>query len=95
VLEQVCNVGLQENTFETYFTLYPSPNDGLLNIDMRNAVDINSIEIYNVTGQLVAKFNNQLQPKNIFDLSNQNNGLYFARMNTEKGVFSKSFVIIK
>ena len=95
VLEQVCNVGLHENTFETYFNLYPSPNDGMLNIDVKNAVDINSIEVYNVTGQLVAKFQNQLQSKNVFDLSNQNNGLYFVRMNTVKGVFSKSFVIIK
>jgi hypothetical protein len=95
VLEQVCNVGILENTFESYFSLYPSPNDGMLNIDVKNAVDINSIEVYNVTGQLVAKFQNQLQSKNVFDLSNQNNGLYFVRMNTVKGVFSKSFVIIK
>jgi hypothetical protein len=95
VLEQVCNVGIHENTFETYFNLYPSPNDGMLNIDMKNSVDINSIEVYNVTGQLVAKFQNQLQSKNAFDLSNQNNGLYFVRINTAKGMFSKSFVIIK
>jgi PKD repeat protein len=95
VLEQVCNVGIHENTFETYFNLYPSPNDGMLNIDVKNTVDINSIEVYNVTGQLVAKFQNQLQSKNVFDLSNQNNGLYFVRINTVKGVFSKSFVIIK
>jgi hypothetical protein len=62
---------------------------------MKNSVDINSIEVYNVTGQLVAKFQNQLQSKNAFDLSNQNNGLYFVRINTAKGMFSKSFVIIK
>jgi hypothetical protein len=75
--------------------MYPSPSKGLLNIDMKNAVDINAIEVYNVTGQLVAKFENQLQTKNTFDLSNQSNGLYFIRINTTKGIFSKSFVITK
>jgi hypothetical protein len=84
-----------ENMFEAYFSMYPSPNKGILNIDIKNAIDINIIEVYNVTGQLVAKFENQNQTKNTFDLSNQSNGLYFIRINTAKGSFSKSFVISK
>ena len=95
MLSKVCNTGLYENQFENFFNIYPSPSKGILNIDMINSVDMNSIEVYNVTGQLVAKFENQLQTKNVFDLSNQSNGLYFIRMNTAKGVFSKSFVINK
>jgi hypothetical protein len=95
VTNQVCNTGLFENQFETYFTMYPSPSKGLLNIDVKNAVEINTIEVYNVTGQLVAKFENHLQSKNTFDLSNQSNGLYFIRINTANGTFSKSFVITK
>jgi hypothetical protein len=95
VLAKVCNTGLYENQFESFFNIYPSPSKGLLNVDIINAIDIYSTEVYNVTGQLVAKFENQLQPKNVFDLTNQSNGLYFIRMNTAKGVFSKSFTIIK
>jgi PKD repeat protein len=95
VLAKVCNTGLYENQFESFFSMYPSPNKGLLNVDIINAIDIYSTEVYNVTGQLVAKFENQLQSKNVFDLTNQSNGLYFIRMNTAKGVFSKSFVINK
>jgi PKD repeat protein len=95
VLEDVCNVGIHENKFETYFNIYPSPSKGLLNIDMKNEIEFTSMDIYNVTGQLVAKFENQLQSKNVFDLSNQSNGLYFVRINTAKGVFSRSFVINK
>jgi hypothetical protein len=95
VLNQVCNTGMFENMFEAYFSMYPSPNKGILNIDIKNAIDINIIEVYNVTGQLVAKFENQNQTKNTFDLSNQSNGLYFIRINTAKGSFSKSFVISK
>jgi hypothetical protein len=95
VLAKVCNTGLYENQFESFFSMYPSPNKGLLNVDIINEIDIYSTEVYNVTGQLVAKFENQLQSKNVFDLTNQSNGLYFIRMNTAKGVFSKSFVINK
>jgi PKD repeat protein len=87
--------GVTENLFENYFSMYPSPSKGLLNIDMKNEIEFTSMDIYNVTGQLVAKFENQLQSKNVFDLSNQSNGLYFVRINTAKGVFSKSFVISK
>jgi hypothetical protein len=95
VLEEVCNVGLIENKFENYFSMYPSPSKGIINIDILNELDVNSIEIYNITGQLVAKFDSKLNTKNSFDLSNQSNGLYFVRMITEKGIFSKSFVITK
>ncbi len=87
--------GVTENLFENYFSMYPSPSKGLLNIDIKNEIEFTSMDIYNVTGQLVAKFENQLQAKNVFDLSNQSNGLYFVRINTTKGVFSKSFVISK
>ena len=87
--------GVTENLFENYFSMYPSPSKGLLNIDMKNEIEFTSMDIYNITGQLVAKFENQLQSKNVFDLSNQSNGLYFVRINTAKGVFSKSFVISK
>jgi hypothetical protein len=87
--------GVTENLFENFFSMYPSPNKGLLNIDLKKEIEFTSMDIYNVTGQLVAKFENQLQTKNIFDLSNQSNGLYFVRINTAKGVFSRSFVISK
>jgi len=95
VLEKVCNVGLYENQFEAHFNMYPSPSKGQLNIDLKGEVEINNIEVYNVIGLLVASFNNQIQSENTFDLSNQSNGLYFARINTAKGTFSKSFVIAK
>ncbi|MFZ4796561.1 MAG: immunoglobulin-like domain-containing protein [Bacteroidia bacterium] len=87
--------GVTENLFENYFSMYPSPSKGMLNIDMKSEIEFTSIDIYNVTGQLVAKFDSQLQSKNIFDLSNQSNGFYFVRINSAKGVFSKSFVISK
>ncbi|MEI7979175.1 MAG: immunoglobulin-like domain-containing protein, partial [Bacteroidota bacterium] len=95
VTNKVCNVGLYENLFESYFKIYPSPSKGLLNIDLINEIEVNVVEIYNVTGQLVAKFDNHFNTSNNFDLSNQSNGIYFVRINTEKGVFSKSFVINK
>jgi hypothetical protein len=75
--------------------MYPSPSKGQINIEVLNEVGVNTLEVYNVTGQLIAKFDNQLQSKNTFDLSNQSNGLYFIRINTEKGIFSKSFIINK
>ena len=86
---------MYENLFESYFKIYPSPSKGLLNIDLINEIEVNVVEIYNVTGQLVAKFDNHFNTSNNFDLSNQSNGIYFVRINTEKGVFSKSFVINK
>ncbi|MES2379826.1 MAG: immunoglobulin-like domain-containing protein [Bacteroidota bacterium] len=97
VSEQVCNTGLYENVFETYFNMYPSPSKGMVYVEMKNNIAIQGIEVYTVTGQLVQKTegNTFVQDKTSLDMSSQSNGLYFMRIVTEKGTYSKSFVINK
>jgi hypothetical protein len=86
---------VKESMFNANFSLYPSPSKGLVNLELLNSMTISGVEVYSSTGQLVMKLDSELQSKNTFDLSNQSNGLYFIRINTEKGIFSKSFIINK
>jgi PKD repeat protein len=95
VLEQVCNTGVYKTDFEAEFKLYPSPSKGILNIDISNQASIEKIEIFDATGKKVAQFNEGFSAKNTFDIANQSNGIYFVKIYSNKGNFSKSLVINK
>jgi hypothetical protein len=75
--------------FGTYFTLYPNAAKDILNIQAKQGLAINSIEIYNQLGQIVIASTNTL---NTIDVSNIASGTYFVKVNTEKGSANAKFV---
>ena len=79
----------QDFDFGTYFTLYPNPAKDILNIQSKQDVAINSVEIYNQLGQIVMASTNTL---NTIDVSNLASGTYFVKINTEKGSANVKFV---
>ena len=79
----------QDFDFGTYFTLYPNPAKDILNIQSKQDVAINSVEIYNQLGQIVMASTNTL---NTIDVSNLASGTYFVKINTEKGSANAKFV---
>ncbi len=79
----------QDFDFETYFTLYPNPTKDALNIQTKQGLEINSIEIYNQLGQIVMAVTNAL---NTVDVANLASGTYFLKINTEKGSANAKFV---
>ncbi len=78
----------QDFDFGTYFTLYPNPAKDVLNIQAKQGLAINSIEIYNQLGQIVMATN----AVNTVDVANLASGTYFVKINTEKGSANVKFV---
>ncbi|MBO5848919.1 MAG: T9SS type A sorting domain-containing protein [Bacteroidales bacterium] len=83
-------VNVTDESLEEYanrFEIYPNPANNYLNINTTE--NINEINIYNIVGVLVYSekdFNNNI------DLSNFSNGVYFIKINTDKGEITKKFI---
>ena len=85
----VAALSTQDFDFGTYFTLYPNPTKDVLNIQTKQDVAINSIEIYNQLGQIVMATTNAI---NSVDVASLASGTYFVKVNTEKGSANVKFV---
>jgi len=85
----VATLSNQDFDFGTYFTLYPNPAKDVLNIQVKQDVAINSVEIYNQLGQIVMATTNAI---NSVDVANLASGTYFVKVNTEKGSANEKFV---
>lgn len=80
--------GIYDHATQKELPVYPVPTTGPLTIDI-DAYSLESIEIFNVMGELVlspAAFDNTI------DLSTLPNGSYILRVTTEVGVSSKRIV---
>ena len=85
----VATLSTQDFDFGTYFTLYPNPAKDVLNIQAKQDLAVNSIEIYNQLGQIVMATTNAI---NSVDVANLASGTYFVKVNTEKGIANTKFV---
>ncbi|BCY28932.1 DUF7619 domain-containing protein [Flavobacterium okayamense] len=72
----------QSFEFENEFVLYPNPTHDILNISTKNQIEIQSVEIYNIVGQIVIAVPNTTTS---IDVSNIAIGTYLIKVNTEKG----------
>lgn len=75
--------------FGTHFTLYPNPVKDVLNLQSKDNTAINSIEIYNILGQVVLAVPNAIST---VDVSNLQSGNYFVKVNTDLGVSNTKFI---
>ncbi|TDR25486.1 putative secreted protein (Por secretion system target) [Flavobacterium cheniae] len=85
----VAALSTQDFDFGAYFTLYPNPAKDVLNIQTKQDLEVNSIEIYNQLGQIVMATTNAI---NSVDVANLASGTYFVKVNTEKGSANAKFV---
>lgn len=85
----IAALSTQDFDFGTYFTLYPNPAKDVLNIQAKEGLAVNSIEIYNQLGQIVMAVTNAV---NTIDVANLASGTYFVKVNTEKGSANAKFV---
>ena len=76
-------------TFENEFVLYPNPASSTLSIQAKNQMTIQSVEVYNLVGQLVIAVPNATQT---IDVSNLETGTYFIKVNTANGNAVSKFV---
>ena len=79
----------QNFEFDSQFILYPNPSIAILNIQSKNSLEIQSIEIYNILGQVVVAIPNAT---NAIDVSSLKTGTYFVKVNTNNGSANTKFV---
>ena len=75
--------------FGNHFTLYPNPVKDVLNFQSKDTITINSIEIYNILGQIVLAVPNTVST---VDVSSLQSGNYFVKVNTDLGVSNTKFI---
>lgn len=91
VLNSSCELTIPNFAFTNYFTLYPNPVNESLNIVTTKEIEVKSIAVYNILGQLVLSLPNVKVISKI-DVSNLKAGNYFVKINTDKGSSSIKFI---
>jgi len=79
------SMGIQENIAEK-FSLYPNPATDMINILTTKVSKTNEIKILDLSGRIVAQFNNVRLPRSI-DISNLTKGVYFIQINSSTNKF--------
>ncbi len=77
--------------FSNYFKVYPIPAHEVLNISEIQNIEIQSIAVYDILGQLVIALPNVKDASKI-DVSNLRTGNYFLKIKSDKGSSSMKFI---
>ncbi|AWK05952.1 T9SS C-terminal target domain-containing protein [Flavobacterium crocinum] len=86
-------LGTQDFTFDEYFKIYPNPVRDFLNIESKNDMLKESVNVYNVLGQLVLAIPIAGNTTKI-DVSKFQSGTYFLQVKSLKGTSAVKFVKI-
>lgn len=80
---------LSTKNFQSFSTMsiYPNPSDNVIYIKGIDNIEI--IQIFSVLGALELEINN----KNFFDVKALSKGIHFAKVKSNKGIFSSQFVV--
>ncbi len=84
-------LGTQDFEFSNYFNIYPNPAKEILNITTKNSIELKSIDIYDVLGQLVIAVPNAENVSKV-DVSNLRTGNYILKVKTDNGTSSAKFI---
>ena len=68
----------QDFNFNDYFSVYPNPVENNLNISKKEEIEISSITIYNMLGQIVVAIPNAKNIETV-DVSSLKSGNYFVK----------------
>lgn len=82
---------LTKNIIENNFNISPNPSKGIFNLDF-NSNENSSIKIINLLGKCV--YQNDYESKSIqIDLSDQDKGVYFIVIQTNKGLIEQKLIV--
>ena len=87
--------GINEINLDNYFSLYPNPSNGKINIQStKNNVQYLSVDIYNLEGEKIYQSTLSSRQSQI-DISNEPSGIYFLQVKTSVGIANKKTIIQK
>ncbi len=81
------SIGLIDGDNNGNIVVYPNPTSGLLNVKG----EYENVEIINIAGMTVARFENG----ETIDISNQANGVYFARISSNGIIYTEKVILSK
>jgi Leucine-rich repeat (LRR) protein len=84
-------LGTSDFEFLNYFSVFPNPSNDVLNISTKNNIEIQSIAVYDILGQLVIALPSIKNATKI-DVSNLRTGNYFIKIKSDKGSSSLKFI---
>jgi uncharacterized repeat protein (TIGR01451 family) len=82
----------QDYVFSDFFTIYPNPIKNILNIENIKQLEISSITIYNMLGQLVQTFISDHNNTISIDVTQLKTDIYFIKINSDKGSSTSKFI---
>lgn len=88
------NASLGENK-KDYFSIYPNPAQDLLYLKMNKILDISSMQITNLNGQILQEINSEKfsnQSSIEINLHNLSEGIYFIQLKTKDGLQQIKFI---
>lgn len=90
-------VGMEEAMQNVVFELFPNPTDGMFEVTLTGPIgETTDIEVYSVSGSLVYS-SSMNSAGNIgqsqIDLSHVEPGMYFVKLSTSTGVYTKEVVV--
>lgn len=78
----------QESFNQNYFSFYPNPVKDILNIELKQGIELKQINIYNIQSQYL------LSTKKLsIDTSNLKSGVYLVEIETNQGKSAKKLII--
>ena len=84
-------LGTPDFEFSNYFTLYPNPVSDVLTIKTKQDAEIQSLEVYDILGQLVIAVPNAKAVSTV-DVSRLTTGSYFIKVKSNKGSSGVKFI---
>lgn len=81
----------QDFEFSNYFSLYPNPANDELNIIGKQNIELKTLTIYDILGQVVIAVPNAKSGSKI-DVSKLTSGIYFVKVKSDKGISSMKFI---
>lgn len=75
--------------------LYPNPAVNIVRLDLRNGAYLQRLQVFNALGQMVYNTLGDGNPYAEFGVSQWAEGMYIAKIFTDKGVHSEKFEVVK
>jgi hypothetical protein len=86
------NIGVEENqTLSSFLTVYPNPTNDFLSLDKVNEINIDKIEVIDLSGRVVmTSFSNE--NRTTIDLTSLNSGIYILKVESDNGTLTQKIV---
>jgi len=89
--EIIENLSVASEEFSTQIQLYPNPVNEVMFIQNNSAKNIESMEVFSISGQLLFSRNNSAE----LNMSQLNTGIYFVKLTMEEGISVTKKVVKK